>query len=69
VQIPVTDPPLAPNQLRWMERGLYAFAATALTEQQNDGDFAEEEFQFDLRTVLDGIEARITRLTSATRRQ
>jgi hypothetical protein len=52
-----------------MERGLSAFAATALTEQQNDGDFAEEEFQFGLQTVLDGIEARITRLTSATRRQ
>jgi AcrR family transcriptional regulator len=134
VQIPVTDPPLAPNQLRWMERGLHAFADTPLTEQQklsslllaevyvrgqvllstqlgdtiqhgslnhreanegyvrrlaqlidedafpgvyaalasgslqDEGDFAEEEFLFGLHTVIDGIEARITRLTSARRR-
>jgi AcrR family transcriptional regulator len=34
VQVPVTDPPLAPNTLRWMERGLHAFASTPLTEQQ-----------------------------------
>jgi AcrR family transcriptional regulator len=34
VQIPVTDPPLAPNQLRWMERGLRAFAGTPLSQGQ-----------------------------------
>jgi AcrR family transcriptional regulator len=34
VQIPVGDPPLAPNQLAWMERGLAAFAGLPLTEQQ-----------------------------------
>jgi AcrR family transcriptional regulator len=34
VQIPVIDPPLAPNQLAWMERGVSAFADTGLTEQQ-----------------------------------
>jgi AcrR family transcriptional regulator len=34
VQIPITEPPLAPNTLRWMERGLYAFAETPLTQQQ-----------------------------------
>jgi AcrR family transcriptional regulator len=34
VQIPVAEPPLAPNTLRWMERGLSAFAATPLLEQQ-----------------------------------
>ncbi|MCW2542436.1 MAG: hypothetical protein JWN95_4161 [Frankiales bacterium] len=125
VQIPVTEPPLAPNPLRWMERGLRAFAGTKLTEQQklsslllaevyvrgqvllstqlgdtvaldqqsaderwarrlgqlidpdgfpnvyaafmsgslqDEGDFAEEEFQFGLQTVLDGIEARIERI-------
>jgi AcrR family transcriptional regulator len=34
VQIPLSDPPLAPNPLRWMERGISAFAGTGLTEQQ-----------------------------------
>lgn len=34
VQIPVVEPPLAPNQLAWMERGISSFAGTALTEQQ-----------------------------------
>jgi AcrR family transcriptional regulator len=34
VHIPVTEPPLAPNQVRWMERGVSAFAGTSLTEQQ-----------------------------------
>jgi AcrR family transcriptional regulator len=34
VQVPISEPPLAPNQLRWMERGLRAFATTPLTEQQ-----------------------------------
>jgi AcrR family transcriptional regulator len=34
VAIPVSEPPLAPNQVRWMERGLRAFAKTSLTEQQ-----------------------------------
>jgi AcrR family transcriptional regulator len=34
VQVPVSEPPLAPNQLGWMERGLRAFAGTPLTEQQ-----------------------------------
>ncbi len=34
VQIPISEPPLAPNPLRWMERGLRAFEGTPLTEQQ-----------------------------------
>jgi AcrR family transcriptional regulator len=34
VHIPVVAPPLAPNQLAWMERGVSAFAATPLSEQQ-----------------------------------
>ncbi|MCW2658778.1 MAG: hypothetical protein JWR06_2971 [Jatrophihabitans sp.] len=34
VQIPISEPPLAPNQLRWMERGLQAFAGTPLSEQE-----------------------------------
>jgi len=34
VQVPVTGPPLAPNQLHWMDRGLCAFATTPLSEQQ-----------------------------------
>jgi AcrR family transcriptional regulator len=130
VQIPVAGPPLAPNQLRWMERGLHAFAGTPLTEQQklsslllvdvyvrgqvllstqlrdtvqgdqrdaderyvrrlaqlidedafpgihaallsgslqDEGDFAEEEFRFGLQTVLDGMEARITRRRAVKR--
>jgi AcrR family transcriptional regulator len=128
VQVPIHEPPLAPNQLRWMERGMRAFATTPLTEQQklsslllvevyvrgqallstqlgdalkgapldqreaderyarrlgqlidedgfphvyaalrsgslqDDNDFAEEEFQFGLQTVLDGISARVERL-------
>lgn len=135
VQIPISDPPLAPNQLAWMERGLAAFAGTRLTEQQklsalllaevyvrgqtllseqvvgaieggplsereaneryvrrlaavidadafpsitaamlsgslqDEGDFAEDEFLFGLRTVLDGIGALIERRTSDARRR
>jgi hypothetical protein len=127
VQVPITEPPLAPNQLRWMERGLRAFAGTPLTEQQklsslllvevyvrgqallstqlgeatahsaaarreaderyvrrlaelideddfphvyaalasgslqDENDFAEDEFLFGLHTVLDGIEALVSR--------
>jgi AcrR family transcriptional regulator len=34
VRIPVTEPPLAPNPLRWMERGICAFAETRLSEQE-----------------------------------
>ena len=34
VQIPVIAPPLAPNQLAWMERGVSAFTSTPLSEQQ-----------------------------------
>jgi AcrR family transcriptional regulator len=34
VQIPVSDPPLSPNALRWMERGVSSFAGTPLSEQQ-----------------------------------
>jgi AcrR family transcriptional regulator len=33
LQIPVSEPPLSPNQLAWMESGLDAFAATPLTPQ------------------------------------
>ncbi len=135
VQIPVSEPPLGPHQLRWMERGLRAFESTPLTEQQRlsslllvdvyvrgqvllttqlgdaiehgglsereaderyarrltrlisadgfpcvhsallsgalqDGseDFADDEFMFGVRTVLDGIEARIGRLATGHRR-
>ncbi len=131
VQIPLNEPPLAPNQLRWMERGLRAFATTELTEQQklsslllvevyvrgqvllssqlgdaldpttldkreadqrwagrlaqlidqdgfpcvsaallsgaleDDNNFADEEFEFGLQTVLDGIEVRVRRSAPA----
>jgi AcrR family transcriptional regulator len=34
VQVPITEPPLAPNPLRWMERGISAFAETRLSEQE-----------------------------------
>jgi hypothetical protein len=34
VHVPLRDPPLSPNALRWMERGVSAFAGTPLTEQQ-----------------------------------
>jgi AcrR family transcriptional regulator len=34
VQIPLSEPPLAPNSLRWMELGVSAFAGTGLTEAQ-----------------------------------
>jgi AcrR family transcriptional regulator len=34
VAIPLSEPPLAPNPLRWMERGISAFADTGLSEQQ-----------------------------------
>lgn len=33
LQIPVTEPPLSPNQLTWMESGLIAFDGTPLTPQ------------------------------------
>ncbi len=33
LQIPVTEPPLSPNQLAWMESGLLAFDGTPLTPQ------------------------------------
>jgi AcrR family transcriptional regulator len=33
VQIPVSEPPLSPNPLQWMERGLQAFDGTPLTQQ------------------------------------
>lgn len=33
VQIPLADPPLGPNTLAWMERGLAAFAGTRLAHQ------------------------------------
>jgi AcrR family transcriptional regulator len=35
VQVPITEPPLAPNPLRWMERGISAFAETRLSEQES----------------------------------
>jgi hypothetical protein len=34
---------------------------------QDEGDFAEEEFRFGLQTVLDGMEARITRRRAVKR--
>ena len=33
LQVPVTEPPLSPNQLAWMESGLNAFEGTPLTPQ------------------------------------
>ena len=33
LQIPVTEPPLSPNQLAWMEAALQAFEGTPLTPQ------------------------------------
>ncbi|TWD79250.1 TetR family transcriptional regulator [Kribbella amoyensis] len=33
LQVPVSEPPLSPRQLEWMEQGLAAFADTALTPQ------------------------------------
>lgn len=131
VQIPGSEPPLSPNALSWMERGLQSFARTPLTEQeklsslllievfvrgqvqlsanfdvsgstqakresderyvrrlaqlidpdgfpaiteamlsgslQDESDFAEDEFRFGLRTVLDGIEALLKRRSAAKR--
>ena len=34
LQVPITEPPLAPHQTAWMERGLQALAHTGLSEQQ-----------------------------------
>lgn len=34
LQVPITEPPLSPNQTAWMERGLEALAATRLSEQE-----------------------------------
>jgi AcrR family transcriptional regulator len=34
VQIPSSEPPLAPNPLRWMEHGVSAFERTGLSEQE-----------------------------------
>ncbi len=33
LQVPVTEPPLSPNQLEWMESALNAFDGTPLTPQ------------------------------------
>ncbi|HEU4946664.1 MAG TPA: TetR/AcrR family transcriptional regulator [Kribbella sp.] len=33
LQVPISEPPLSPKQLEWMEAGLRAFEGTALTEQ------------------------------------
>ncbi len=33
-QVPISGPPLTPNQVAWMEAGLGALAATALTDQE-----------------------------------
>jgi AcrR family transcriptional regulator len=33
LQVPVVEPPLSPNQLRWMEEGLRAFEGTPLSPQ------------------------------------
>ena len=34
LQVPVKEPPLAPNQMSWMEEGLQALAGTGLSEQE-----------------------------------
>lgn len=34
LQVPLTEPPLAPNQMLWMEAGLQALADTGLSEQE-----------------------------------
>jgi AcrR family transcriptional regulator len=34
LQVPVKEPPLAPNQMSWMEEGLQALAATGLAEHE-----------------------------------
>jgi AcrR family transcriptional regulator len=34
LQVPISEPPLAPNQMSWMEAGLQALAGTGLTEQE-----------------------------------
>ena len=34
LQVPLSEPPLSPNQVGWMEAGLQAFADTGLTEQE-----------------------------------
>jgi AcrR family transcriptional regulator len=33
LQVPITEPPLSPKQLEWMEEGLRAFAGTPLTDR------------------------------------
>jgi AcrR family transcriptional regulator len=123
LQVPISEPPLTPNQIGWMERGLAALAGTGLREQEklssmllvdvyvrgqtqltvgvgagieqteddlhyarrlraladpkdfpwinaalasgaledDDQEFVIDEFAFGLETVLDGIEARMSR--------
>ncbi len=124
LEVPIKEPPLTPNQIAWMERGLDALAGTVLNEQEKlssmllvnvyvrgqvqvsigvggaggdpaellalysrrlhaladpqefprvaatlmagamvdeASDFAVDEFDFGLRTVLDGIAALIER--------
>lgn len=34
LQVPISEPPLTPNQISWMERGLAALAGTGLREQE-----------------------------------
>jgi AcrR family transcriptional regulator len=34
LQVPITEPPLSPHQIGWMERGLDAMADTPLSEQE-----------------------------------
>lgn len=34
LQVPITEPPLAPHQTAWLEQGLQALAHTGLSEQQ-----------------------------------
>jgi AcrR family transcriptional regulator len=34
VRIPITGPPLTPNQIRWLEAGLHPLRGTGLTEQE-----------------------------------
>ena len=37
VQLPITGPPITPNQLAWTDRGLRMLAGTALTERDKAG--------------------------------
>lgn len=125
LQVPITEPPLTPNLVRWMEAGLHTFSRTSLTHQEqlsamlvvdgyvrnhlqlvssieraaqwddpsvagrtyvgrllsltdeasfpavraalvsgaleDESDFSVDEFEFGLRTVLDGVEALVKR--------